>query len=808
MSRIKSIVTNSVDHQTSTCMVDKSVQVSIDYINDFFGQHNNCISEEMSRPTCRVDKKHILRDSDVITLEDKHSINTNPVKFIDAEQSDINCSNSLFNQERLGNLEEPVVLESLDVNELTCVNCGIRFDIVKNCQIHEETCNHLYACALCDVQFRYYSELMSHIEEVHSDLMLKKLLTHKSKCQTKPSNISALCKEIVTDEPQFEEHMDTELDGLQTFSCFSCKKTFVRSATLKRHIKLFHTDEGPLECNNLHEVRSNQRPFICTHCDQKFVTFEKLLIHGRSCPNQVAYKCSECMKVFLNENQLKEHVKIAHEDLQTLMGATCVEAVPRSARLHRHIRRVHSIKSPFECTECLKAFTKSSALESHIKFAHSSERLFQCAECDKKFLLSSHLKDHVMQLHTNIRPFTCRHCSYGFLAAKDCRRHEATCKAANKVHSCLHCGEIFSSSLILKFHKRTHSCGQLIPGSTGDQQGLPSSSDSQAFKSNQFKMFYKCAACEEVFRNVNTLGEHIRTTHTDLRTFACALCDKSFDRADTLKRHTEVLHTDEFLFEDTNCEKTVLNASQLNTHPRYTNSRERPYECDQCDKRFLQPGHLKNHVLQLHTNIRPYLCMYCCKGFLVIKDCKKHELFCSGVRPYACLECDKRFSLVARLKTHSRVHGRERLIACLTDDQRPLTSSSLKQQLDNFADQKTFPCAQCKMYFTSSRSMKRHVKHVHEKERLFECTVCSKSFAINAGLQRHMLSHTGEKPFGCNECKQRFTQASSLKAHLLIHKGERPHVCTVCGKTFTQSSALRSHRAVHRREQTLHTETA
>ena len=69
--------------------------------------------------------------------------------------------------------------------------------------------------------------------------------------------------------------------------------------------------------------------------------------------------------------------------------------------------------------------------------------------------------------------------------------------------------------------------------------------------------------------------------------------------------------------------------------------------------------------------------------------------------------------------------------------------------------------------------LKRHME-THNRERIFNCVQCKKSFGSAGHLNQHMLTHSGEKMQICSEAKKLFGRAGTLKTHMLIYSGEKP----------------------------------
>lgn len=78
-------------------------------------------------------------------------------------------------------------------------------------------------------------------------------------------------------------------------------------------------------------------------------------------------------------------------------------------------------------------------------------------------------------------------------------------------------------------------------------------------------------------------------------------------------------------------------------------------------------------------------------------------------------------------------------------------------------------------------------------ENKFSCRQCSKSFALQRLLNRHMKCHSDIKRYLCTFCGKGFNDTFDLKRHTRTHTGVRPYKCNLCEKSFTQRCSLESH---------------
>ena len=82
----------------------------------------------------------------------------------------------------------------------------------------------------------------------------------------------------------------------------------------------------------------------------------------------------------------------------------------------------------------------------------------------------------------------------------------------------------------------------------------------------------------------------------------------------------------------------------------------------------------------------------------------------------------------------------------------------------------------------------------HTKVKAYECLVCHERFQMRDHLRKHSVLHDlKEKGFRCCICNASFGQIVSIKVHTLKHVGLKPFKCQICSKWFAEETYLRKH---------------
>ncbi|NXW67153.1 ZN543 protein, partial [Hirundo rustica] len=191
------------------------------------------------------------------------------------------------------------------------------------------------------------------------------------------------------------------------YSCPICRKTFLLKINLLIHQR-GHT---------------NWVPYVCVHCDRKFMSKKKIRRHLRAwaangtcqpseleeCPSQTLCPSSqpkapsrECGKVWKEPGP----ARCSRSSGKMMYTCNeCLETFSNQIFLTVHQRR-HTGHHLIRCPCCNRSFTwVSDFVRQH--WTHMGVRPHQCGICQKTFKRFSHLKAHQRIHRRQERPFTC-----------------------------------------------------------------------------------------------------------------------------------------------------------------------------------------------------------------------------------------------------------------------------------------------------------------------------------------------------------------------------------------------------------------
>ncbi|XP_056298009.1 vascular endothelial zinc finger 1-like isoform X2 [Pseudoliparis swirei] len=126
--------------------------------------------------------------------------------------------------------------------------------------------------------------------------------------------------------------------------------------------------------------------------------------------------CDMCGKAFRDVYHLNRH-KLSHSDEKPFECPICQQRFKRKDRMTYHVRSHDGgVHKPYICSVCGKGFSRPDHLSCHVKHVHSSERPFKCqvTACTSAFATKDRLRSHMIRHEGKV---TCNICGKMLSAA-------------------------------------------------------------------------------------------------------------------------------------------------------------------------------------------------------------------------------------------------------------------------------------------------------------------------------------------------------------------------------------------------------
>lgn len=174
---------------------------------------------------------------------------------------------------------------------------------------------------------------------------------------------------------------------------------------------------------------------------------------ANSNPNPVKknHACETCGKAFRDVYHLNRH-RLSHSDEKPFSCPICQQRFKRKDRMSHHVRSHQGgVEKPYVCPHCSKAFSRPDHLNSHVRQVHSSERPFKCPTCESSFATKDRLRAHMIRHEEKVPCHICGKLLSAAYITDHMRVHNQS-----QHHVCHLCNRSFTTLTYLRVHAQKH----------------------------------------------------------------------------------------------------------------------------------------------------------------------------------------------------------------------------------------------------------------------------------------------------------------------------------------------------------------
>ncbi|KYN04799.1 Zinc finger protein Xfin [Cyphomyrmex costatus] len=353
---------------------------------------------------------------------------------------------------------------------------------MKGCQNYRKDPGALLTrCRACERIFKDRASLQKHIENHHTtytchlcnETITSKLgiMTHNRINHMDHPDLTCdyqSCKKLFRTKEDLESHRKDHKYHSNPNVCDFCGDTVENKLKLKMHVLSLHRNEIGVSCGvclipmkdpkdlkkHVEAVHSSvlSHPNTCQVCGKQYASKWKAFDHTKKCHGKVFLTCKQCLAVFTDENDIRDHYEYVHNvpkdqlaifEYRMDIGAKregcdtldiIVKEEPDDLEFDEEIcdessndsRKRRSPNDTYDCEMCPEIFLNSDTLAKHYQNVHNTDpvRMF------KKFRKDNSDNKRKMRNRNN---FECKNCKKQFSTKTLFWNHINVCTRRNSI---------------------------------------------------------------------------------------------------------------------------------------------------------------------------------------------------------------------------------------------------------------------------------------------------------------------------------------------------------------------------------------
>ncbi|XP_063054666.1 zinc finger protein 687b-like isoform X2 [Engraulis encrasicolus] len=502
------------------------------------------------------------------------------------------------------------------------------------------------------------------------------------------------------------------------YRCQECGDSFALERSLARHL----------------DRRSLHIEVTCNHCAKRLAFFNKcsLLLHARE--HKERGLVMQCSHLVMRPISLEQMITGQQDTTPIGMLTTSVRS-PTVA---------HGASSPAKeenppTSTSTSTPTASPGPQALLPLPCKKAEPLQynnnrCPECKSQFNGKAELMAHFQELKP-VANTSCTQCTPPMLLPNPC-----SWSAHQRIHR----------------HRAPHVCPEC--GGVARQPSFHTHLQDACLHYTR-RIGYRCFSCQVVFGGLNSVKSHIQSAHCEVF-HKCPSCPMAFKSAPSAQGHISSQHPTlhnaqaKMIYKCVMCETVFTQKALLYVHfdTHLTNQKVQVFKCPDCPKIYAQRSSMMEHMKTAHRKqevgvASPASSSSAAKGRAGLRiESSDGEEWGRGDEEDAEEEQDggrksetgggEQSSTPSWSCTHCHSH--------YTDKEEYI--SHMAKEHDTVL--KKFPCSVCEGSFSSSSSLRRHIrlKHKDHAQRLLRGQLCvdsKRSFGSRLSLERHMQTQHG-----------------------------------------------------------------